>query len=102
MLDNIPTDGTNNLYLTQIQLSNLASKQKITSITTNDNIQYGTKDIYTSEDDLSTTDVNEGGILYLYLPKGDRNITIVAGEKKYVGRVITDENNTLTNLPLES
>lgn len=93
----IPTNGTDNLYLTPIQLENVTEKLKVTSLTISDNINYGITDMYTSEDN-ETTDVNEGGILYLYLPKGDRTITIVAGDKKYTNRVITDENNTITIL----
>ena len=81
----IPTDGTNTLYLTQIQLENVTEKLKVKSLITSDNINYGITDMYTSE----------GGIVYLYLPKGERTITIVIGDEKYTGKVITDEENEI-------
>ena len=44
--------------------------------------------MYTSEDD-KTTDTNEGGILYLYLPIGTRTITVNVDGKNYSGQVET-------------
>lgn len=93
----IPTDGTNNLYLTPIQLKNMTEKSKVTSLTISDNINYGITDMYTSEDN-KTTDVNEGGMIYLYLPKGSRTITIKVDGKNYSGTVETTEEGNIETL----
>lgn len=98
LIETAPTNGTNNLYLTSIQLSNVTEKQQITSLTTSDNIIYGITDMYCSSDDESTTDINEGGKLYLYLPSGTRTITVSAGGKSYSAIVTTGENNEVTLL----
>ena len=84
-----PTDGTNNIYLTPIKLKDVAGNQKIESLTTSDNIEYGIKDMYTFEDNTSTTSVDETGMIYLYLPVGSRTITITAGGKTYSGTIET-------------
>ena len=77
-----PTDGTNNLYETQIKLQDVGENKKITNLTTSDNIEYGIKDMYTLED----------GMLYLYLPTGTRTITITTEDgKTYSGAVQTTE-----------
>ena len=88
LIETIPTDGTNDLYLTQIQLKDLTEKIKINNITMSDNKNYGVKDIYTSEE----------GILYLYIPEGSRTITIEANGKEYKGNVITNQSNSLVVL----
>ena len=54
--------------------------------------------MYTSKDDETTTETNEGGILYLYLPIGSRTITVEAEGKKYSGTVETAETNTIVVL----
>ena len=76
-----PNNGTNNIYETQIKLQNIGENKKIESITTSDNIAYGVNDMYTLED----------GMLYLYLPLGNREITIKVDGKTYKGQVETTE-----------
>ena len=83
------TDGTNNLYMTPIKLQDVGENKKIESLTTSDNIEYGTKDMYTFEDDTSTTGVDETGMIYLYLPLGSRTITINVDGRSYEGTVET-------------
>lgn len=77
-------NGNNELYLTQIKLNGLTSQTAISSITTSDNIIYGTKDMYTTED----------GQLYMYLPVGSRTITVTANGKTYSGTVNTTETSS--------
>ena len=77
----ISTDGTNNLYKTPIKLQDVGENKQITKLTTSDNIEYGIKDMYTLEN----------GMLYLYLPSGERTITIEVDGKTYSGVVQTTE-----------
>ena len=42
---------------------------------------------------------NEGK-LYLYLPTGERNITIKAGNKEYTGTVVTGDADTTESIVL--
>ncbi len=80
-----PKAGDTKVYLTQIQLQNVSEEVQVTSLITSDNLTYGIKDMYTA---------NEGK-LYLYLPTGEREITIKAGNKDYIGNVKTgDEDST--------
>lgn len=79
LLDSIPTDETNNLYLTEIQLENVKNKTNIINFLADDGLNYGIKDLYTTEE----------GKLYLYLPVGERNITIETKDKIYAGNVET-------------
>ncbi len=79
-----PSDGINNVYLTEIQLENVKGKTNIIKFIADDAINYGTKDIYTTED----------GKVYLYLPVGERNITIETKNKTYVGNVETKSDNS--------
>ena len=88
LTETIPTNGTNDLYLTQIQLKDVNEKIEINKITTGDNKNYGIKDTYTSED----------GILYLYMPEGNRTINVEANGKEYQGNVITNQSNSLVIL----
>lgn len=81
-----PTNGTDEIYLTQIKLPNDTANQKIESITTSDNLQYGVKDMYTLED----------GMLYLYLPIGTREITIKVNGKVYAEEVETSQAGNCT------
>lgn len=67
------------LYLTTIQLENITQMMSVDEITTSDNIKYETKDLYTSEE----------GIIYLYLPEGERTVTIQSDGKRYTGSVET-------------
>ena len=76
-----PISGQNNVYLAELQLQNVTEEVKVTSFVTSDNIDYGIKDMYTTVD----------GKLYLYLPTGERTITIVTGDKEYTGTVVTGE-----------
>lgn len=82
------TNGTNNLYKTQIKLNGVEEGKKVTSIVTSDSIKYGIKDMYTLAD----------GIIYLYLPKGERTIIIRCEGKTYSGTVTTSENGSITTL----
>ena len=84
----IPTNEQNNVYVTTVQLENVSSQNKITKLTTSDNINYGIKDMYTSEN----------GMLYLYLPLGERTITIECDGKTYSGTVTTSENGSIPTL----
>ena len=76
-----PKSGEQNVFLTELQLEGVTEEIQITAFTTSDKLNYGIKDMYTT---------NEGK-LYLYLPTGERNITIKAGNKEYTGKVITGE-----------
>ena len=87
----IPNNGTNNIYETQIKLQNVEANKKIESITTSDGIEYGIKDMNTLED----------GMLYLYLPLGNREITIKVDGKTYKGEVETKEEENVTVLSEE-
>ena len=86
------------MYETKIQLPNVKKETQITSLTTSDNINYGIKDMYTTKDDESTEDTNEGGMLYLYLPLGTRTITVEADGKNYSGIVETKEESLVVVL----
>ena len=93
-----PTDGENTLYLTKIQLPNITEEIQITNLITSDNIKYGIKDMYTTKDDENTVDINEGGMLYLYLLLGTRTITVQAGENTYSGTIETKEEESVVVL----
>lgn len=82
--ENKSTDGTNNLYETQIELQDVEENKKISKITM-DNINYGINDMYTLDD----------GMLYLYLPKGSRTITIEVDNKTYRGTIETTEDGNM-------
>ena len=84
----ISTDGTNNLYKTQIKLDGLEKDKQVTRLTTSDNINYGTKDMYTLED----------GMLYLYLPLGTRTINVEVDGNTYSGTVETKETSEVVTL----
>lgn len=81
------TDGTNQLYLTPIKIS--SPNQKVEELNLSDGINYGIKDMYTLENDN-----DENGIIYLYLPLGNRTITIKVNGKVYSGTIqtTTEEN----------
>ena len=80
----IGSNGTNNLYLTQIKLQNLGKGKKITSLTTSDNIVYGIKDMYTLDE----------GMVYVYLPAGTRTIQVNIDGTIYSAPVTTSAGNT--------
>ena len=84
----VPTIGTNNIYETKIKLNEVGENKKITKLVTSDNIVYGIKDMYTFED----------GMLYLYLPEGNRTITVEADGKTYSGVVNTTVEGSITEL----
>ena len=84
----ISTDGTNNLYKTQIKLQGVEKDKQVTRLTTSDNINYGIKDMYTLED----------GMLYLYLPLGTRTIDIELEGNTYSGTVETKETSEVVTL----
>ena len=86
----IPTDGTNNIYETKIKLNDVSEGKKVTSIVTSDSISYGINDMYTFEN----------GMLYLYLPLGERTITIECDGKTYSGTVETTEAGDVVTLNL--
>lgn len=86
----IPISTAKEVYVTPIKLQDVSGNKKIQSLTTSDNIDYGTKDMYTFEDDESTS-VDETGMIYLYLPLGERAITINVDGQSYSGTVETKE-----------
>ena len=79
-----PVAENNNVYLTEIKLNNVGEKVKVTKFSASDNIEYGINDMYTLEN----------GMLYLYLPEGERQIDITAGGKIYTGTVTVTPENT--------
>ena len=80
----IPINNNNEeLYLTKIKLEGLNKNNKIDNIKTSDNLKYGITDMYTLEE----------GIIYLYLPLGERIITVESGMLKYEGSVKTTEED---------
>ncbi len=93
-----PTDGTNSLYVTPIKLQNVEGNIKVDSITTSDNISYGIKDLSTFEDYVTTTDTDETGMVYLYLPNRSRTITLMVNGKTYSGTVETIEEGQIIML----
>lgn len=71
------------IYLTKIKLNNITSATKIEAITTSDNIEYKTNDMYTGAE----------GDLYLYLPEGTRTINIEIEGKTYSAQIVTSKDN---------
>lgn len=71
------------IYLTKIKLNNITSATKIEAITTSDNIEYKTNDMYTGAE----------GDLYLYLPEGTRTINIETEGKTYSAQIVTSKDN---------
>ena len=71
------------IYLTKIKLNNIMSATKIEAITTSDNIEYKTNDMYTGAE----------GDLYLYLPEGTRTINIETEGKTYSAQIVTSKDN---------
>lgn len=71
------------IYLTKIKLNNITSVTKIEAITTSDNIEYKTNDMYTGAE----------GDLYLYLPEGTRTINIETEGKTYSAQIVTSKDN---------
>ena len=94
----IPTNGTNDLYVTPIKLSNAVGNEKIEEVTTSDNINYVISDMFTLEDDTTTSNIDETGMVYLYLPKGIRKINIKANGKTYSGTIETTEIESINTL----
>ena len=74
------------IYLTKIKLNNITSATKIESITTSDNIEYKTNDMYTGTE----------GDLYLYIPEGTRTINIETADKTYSAQIVTSKDNEQT------
>ena len=56
-------------------------------------IKYGIKDMYTLENAVDGT-----GMIYLYLPKGSRTITLKVNGKIYSGTIETSETASVTVL----
>ena len=92
------TNGESDIYLTKIKLTNAKGNEKITELKTSDNVAYGIKDMYVAVDDENTTDIDETGMVYLYLPKGSRTITIEVDGKSYNGVVETTEEGNIVTL----
>ena len=86
----LPTSSENNVYLTEIWLQNVTQEVQVTSFETSDNLTYGIKDMYTTSE----------GKLYVYLPTGERTITIKAGEKEYTGTVVTGDADATESVTL--
>lgn len=95
------TNGESDIYLTKIKLTNAKRNEKITELKTSDNITYGIKDMYVAEDDENTTDIDETGMVYVYLPKGSRTITLKVNDKNYSGTVETTEEGSISILNLK-
>ena len=74
------------IYLTKIKLNNITSATKIEAITTSDNIEYKTNDMYTGTE----------GDLYLYIPEGTRTINIETADKTYSAQIVTSKDNEQT------
>lgn len=87
------TDGTNQLYLTPIKISDVTANEKIENLILNDNIKYDTKDMYTLGNGVDDT-----GMIYLYLPIGEKNIKLEINGKTYSGTVKTTEDENITTL----
>ena len=64
----------------------LTYSTKIESITTSDNIEYKTNDMYTGTE----------GDLYLYIPEGTRTINIETADKTYSAQIVTSKDNEQT------
>ena len=92
------SNGQSDIYLTKIKLTNTKGNEKVTELKTSDNILYGIKDMYVAEDDENTTDIDETGMIYLYLPKGSRTITLKVDGKNYTGTVETTEEGNIATL----
>ena len=92
-----PKSGDNKLYLSRIKLSDVEGNIKIESLVISGDISYGTNDVYTLEDDEKTIDIDETGMLYLYLPKGKRRIDIKVKGKES-GEIETNEENSISIL----
>ena len=97
----IATNGESDIYLTKIKLTNAKGNEKVTELKTSDNILYGIKDMYVAIDDENTADIDETGMIYLYLPKGSRTITLTADGKNYSGTVETTEEGSVSTLSLK-
>lgn len=93
-----PKSGDNKLYLSRIKLSDVEGNIKIESLVISGDISYGTNDVYTLEDDEKTIDIDETGMLYLYLPKGKRRIDIKVKGKEFSGEIETNEENSISIL----
>ena len=93
-----PKRGNNKLYLTRIKLSNVDGNKKIESLVISGDIPYGINDMYTLDDDEKTIDIDETGMLYLYLPKGKRRIDIKVKGKEFSGEIETNEENSISIL----
>lgn len=93
-----PKRGNNKLYLTRIKLSNVDGNKKIESLVISGDIPYGINDMYTLDDDEKTVDIDETGMLYLYLPKGKRRIDIKVKGKEFSGEIETNEENSISIL----
>ena len=92
------TNGQSDIYLSKIKLINAKGNEKVTELKTSDSISYGIKDMSVAEDDENTTDIDEAGMIYLYLPKGSRTITLKVDGKKYSGTVETTEEGSVSIL----
>ena len=77
------TNEVSNIYLTKLQLQNVAKDKKVTNFTTSDSLTYGTDDMYTLDN----------GMIYVYLPEGTRTIGITVDNVTYSGQVTTDSQN---------
>ena len=87
------TDGTNQLYVTPIFLSGVKGDKKVEELDIDGITNYGKEDIYTFNNDS-----DDAGVIYLYLPKGSRNITITVNGKTFSGTVETTEDGDATTL----
>ena len=72
------------MYLTKVKLNNIERRVKIENITTSDNLEYGTNEMYTQET----------GELYLYLPEGTRIIAVRVNGIEYSSEITTKAENS--------
>lgn len=94
----VPTDGTNNLYVTPIRLQNVEGNKKIESIEIGNSTSYNIKDMYTLSNYEGTNNFDETGMIYLYLPLGEKTINIKVDGNTYSGTVNTQDGMEVVTL----
>ena len=80
------------MYVTPIKLQNVEGNRKIESIKIGSNTLYGINEMYTMSNYNLTTNFDETGMIYLYLPLGEKEITIKVNGSLYSEIVETKEN----------
>lgn len=93
-----PKQGTNNLYVTPIRLQNVEGNKKIESIEIGNSTSYNIKDMYTLSNYEGTNNFDETGMIYLYLPLGEKTINIKVDGNTYSGTVNTQDGMEVVTL----